>query len=194
VGARYFYLPSVGLAWAAAEALAERPIAARVTIGAALLVLGALQATARRSEIVRYEARLGSARRAVADGAHRGARVFHVDGGIKDIDLAVKEAPALAPLAGELLVLGDVPASFVELPPALATRAAFLVAAPPLPPSGAYAFGDARIVGLARRGADPTLDEVVARFPDIRFIRLRLTPAGRVFGRDVTEELEAPGD
>ncbi|HEY2731106.1 MAG TPA: hypothetical protein VGK52_14275 [Polyangia bacterium] len=194
VGARYFYLPSVGLAWAAAEALAERPLPARVTIGAALLLLGALQATARRSEIVRYEARLASARRAVADGAQRGARVFHVDGGIKDIDLAVKEAPALAPLAGELLVLGDVPASFVELPPALAARAAFLVAAPPLPPSGAYTFGDARIVGLARRGADPTLDEVVARFPDIRFIRLRLTPAGRVVGRDVTEELEGSGD
>jgi hypothetical protein len=194
VGARYFYLPSVGVAWAAAEALVERPVAARVTVGAALLFLGALQATARRTEILRYEARLASARRAVADGARRGARVFHVDAGIKDIDLAVKEAPALAPLAGDLLVLGDVPASFVELPPALAVRAAFLVAAPPLPPSGAYTFGDARIVGLARRGADLTLDEVVARLPDIRFIRLRLTPAGRVVGRDVTEELESPGD
>ena len=151
--------------------------------------LGALQAAARRSEIVEYEARLGAARRAVVEGARRGARVFHIDGGIKDLDLAVKEDPALAPVADELLVLGDVPASFVALPPALAPRAAFLLAAPPLPPSGAYRFGDARVVGLARRGDDPTLDEVVARFPDIRFIRLRSTPGGRVIGRDVTEQV-----
>jgi hypothetical protein len=189
VGARYFYLPSVGLAWAAAEALAARPLAARATLCAGLVVLGALQATARRSEIVEYEARLGAARRAVVEGVRRGARVFHIDGGIKDLDLAVKEDPALAPVAGDLLVLGDVPASFVALPPALAPRAAFLLATPPLPPSGAYRFGDARVVGLARRGDDPTLDEVVTRFPDIRFVRLRATPGGHVIGRDVTDEI-----
>jgi hypothetical protein len=194
VGARYFYLPAVGLAWAAAEALAARPVAARGAVAGALLFVGALQASARRAEIAEYDKRLAAARRAVADGARRGARVFHVDGGIKDLDLAVKEDPALAPLAGELLVLGDVPASFVALPPALAARAEFLLASPPLPPSGAYRFGDARVVGLARRGDDPTLDEVVARFPDIRFIRLRPTPGGHVIARDVTDEVKGDGE
>jgi hypothetical protein len=191
VGARYFYLPAVGLAWAAAEALVASPLAARAAVLSALVVLGALQASARRREIVEYDRRLAAARRAVVDGARRGARVFHVDGGIKDLDLAVKEDPALGSLAEGVLVLGDVPASFVELPPSLAERAAFLLAAPPLPPSGAYRFGDARIVGLARRGDDPTLDEVVARLPGIRFIRLRPTPGGRVVARDVTDELES---
>jgi len=190
VGARYFYLPAVGLAWAAAEALAARPFATRATLCATLLAIGALQGAARRSDIVTYEARLRAARRAVSDGAGQGARVFHLDGGIKDLDLAVKEDPAMDPIAGELLVLGDVPASFVDLPPALAPRAAFLLASPPLPPSGAYRFGDRRIVGLARRGDDPTLDEVMARFPDIRFIRLRPTPGGHVIGRDVTGEVK----
>ncbi|MDB4980428.1 MAG: hypothetical protein JWM82_1180, partial [Myxococcales bacterium] len=104
---------------------------------------------------------------------------------------AVKEDPALAPLSNELLVLADVPASFVMMPPALAAGAAGLVAAPPLPPSGAYRFGDRRIVGLARRGDDPALDEVIAQFPDIRFLRLRPTPGGHVIARDVTEELKA---
>jgi hypothetical protein len=194
VGARYFYLPAVGLAWAAAEALAARPFAARATLCTALLALGALQAARRRADVVEYEARLSAARRAVADGVRRGARVFHIDGGIKDLDLAVKEDPALAAVADELLVLGDVPASFVALPPALAERASFLLAAPPLPPSGAYRFGAARVVGLARRGDDPTLDEVTARFPDIRFIRLRPTPGGHVVGRDVTDELRNGDD
>jgi hypothetical protein len=194
VGARYFYLPTVGLAWAASEALLARPFAARATICTALLVLGALQAAARHKDVVEYAARLAAARRAVAEGARRGARVFHVDGGIKDLDLAVKEDPALAPVAGELLVLGDVPASFVALPPALAARASFLLASPPLPPSGAYRFGDTRVLGLARRGDDPTLDEVVARFPDVRFIRLRPTPGGHVVGRDVTDEVKSAGD
>jgi hypothetical protein len=190
VGARYFYLPAVGLAWAASEALAASPVAARATLCVALLALGALQAASRRRDVVEYETRLAAARRAVADGARHGARVFHVDGGIKDLDLAVKEDPALAPLAGELLVLGDVPASFVELPRALAERASSLLASPPLPPSGAYRFGDARVVGLARRGDDPTLEEVTERFPGIRFVRLRPTPGGHVVGRDVTDELE----
>jgi hypothetical protein len=194
VGARYFYLPAVGLAWAAAEALAARPFAARATLCTVLLALGGLQAARRRTDVVEYEARLAAARRAVVDGARRGARVFHVDGGIKDLDLAVKEDPALAGVAPELLVLGDVPASFVALPRALADRASFLLAAPPLPPSGAYRFGDARIVGLARRGDDPTLGEVITRFPDIRFIRLRPTPGGRVVGRDVTDELRNADD
>jgi hypothetical protein len=194
VGARYFYLPAVGLAWAAAEALASRPPAARATACAALFAFGALQSGARRGDIVEYGKRLAAARRAVVVGTREGARVFHIDGGIQDLDLAVKEDPALAPVAGELLVLSDVPASFVALPPALAPRAAFLLASPPLPPAGAYRFGDTRIVGLARRGDDPTLDEVILRFPDIRFIRLRATPGGHVIGRDVTDDVKGASD
>ena len=47
-----------------------------------------------------------------------------------------------------------------------------------------------RVVGLARRGDEPTLDEVLARFPDLRFVRLRPTPAGRIVARDVTLEMK----
>jgi hypothetical protein len=191
VGARYFYLPAVGLAWAAGEALAPRSRAVVLTLAATLFALGSVQAARRREDIVAYEARVGAVRRAVRESAARGARVFHVAGAVKDLDLAVKEDPALATLSNELLVLADVPASFVMMPPALAARAAGLVAAPPLPPSGAYSFGDRRIVGLARRGDEPALDEVIAQFPDIRFLRLRPAPGGHVIARDVTEELKA---
>ena len=83
------------------------------------------------------------------------------------------------------------PASFVALPEALGARVDFLIASPPLPPSGAYRFGARRVVGLARRGDEPTLDELLQRFPDTRFIRLRATAMarGRVVARDVTEEI-----
>ena len=118
--------------------------------------------------------------------------------GVKDLDLAVKEDRALAAAAGEVLVLTDVPASFVIIPPALAAAAAPLVAEPPLPPSGAYRFGGVRVVGLARREDGPSLREVVARFPDIRFVRLRPVPSGQIIARDVTDEtrrvLDAEGE
>jgi hypothetical protein len=107
---------------------------------------------------------------------------------VKDLDLAVKEDPSLAAVAGDVLVLTDVPASFVILPPALAEAAAPLIAQPPLPPSGAYHFGGVRVVGLARRDDGPTLREVQQRFPDIRFVRLRPVPSGQVIARDVTDE------
>jgi hypothetical protein len=84
-----------------------------------------------------------------------------------------------------------VPASFVALPEALGARADFLIASPPLPPSGAYRFGARRVVGLARRGDEPTLGELVQRFPDTRFIRLRATAmrGGRVVARDATDDI-----
>ncbi len=189
VGARYFYLPAVGLAWAAAEALAGIGAAARATLAVGLMLIGVGQGTERRRDVVSYDRRVAAAKRAVVDGLRNGHHVFHIDGGIKDLDLAVKQEPALGAPTADLLVLADVPASFAILPATLADDAAFLVASPPLPPSGSYRFGDVHVVGLARRGDEPSLDEVLARFPDIRFIRLRPTPAGRVIARDLTHEI-----
>jgi hypothetical protein len=188
VGARYFYLPSVGLAWAAAEALAGAGVAARATIAGVLVLVGALQAAQRRGDVVSYDRRVAAARRAVVSGLAAGHRVFDIMSGVKDLDLAVKEEPRLAAQAGELLVLTDVPSSFAIIPPAFAEAAAPLVAQPPLPPSGAYRFGGTRVVGLARREDGPSLREVVARLPDIRFVRLRPVPSGQIIARDVTDE------
>jgi hypothetical protein len=188
VGARYFYLPSVGLCWAAAEALAPAGAAARITLAAVLILIGAAQASQRRRDVLSYDRRVAAVRRAVTAGLRAGHHVFHVDGGIKDLDLAVKEDRTLD--AAEVLVLGDVPASFAILPPSLAAPASLFVAAPPLPPSGAYRFGDVRVVGLARRGDEPGLAEVLARFPDLRFIRLRPVRGGSVIARDLTDELK----
>jgi hypothetical protein len=190
LGARYFYLPSVGLCWATAEAVAGLGGAARATILVLLLAVGGLHAAKRRADVVSYDRRVAAARRAVAAGIAAGHRVFHIDGGIKDLDLAVKHAPALAATARDILVLNDVPASFAIIPDGLRASAAGVVASPPLPPSGAYRFGDVRIVGLARRGDEPDLDQVVARLPDIRFLRLRPLPGGQVVTRDITLELK----
>jgi len=198
VGARYFYLPAVGLVWAAAEALAGAGIAGRATIAGLLLLVGGMQAAQRRADVVSYDRRVAAARRVVAAGLASGHRVFDIMSGVKDLDLAVKEDRALGAAAGELLVLTDVPASFAVIPPDLAAAAASLVAQPPLPPSGAYRFGAVQVVGLARRGDDPSLREVVARFPDIRFVRLRPVPSGQIIARDVSDEtrrvLDAEGE
>lgn len=188
VGARYFYLPSVGLAWAIAEALAGAGAAARAVIAAVLLLVGGLQTAERRRDVVSYDRRVAAARRVVAAGLAAGQRVFYIASGVKDLDLAVKEDRALAPGADEALVLTDVPASFVLVPPALAAATAPLLARPPLPPSGAYRFGDARVVGLARREDNPSLDEVLRQFPDMRFFRLRPVASGQIIARDVTDE------
>ena len=190
VGARYYYLPAVGLCWAVAEALDRFGVgsAARITLGAVLLLVGVGQAAERRQEVVSYDRRVAAARRAVAAGLGAGHHVFHVDGGIKDLDLAVKEDPVIE--AGGVLVLGDVPASFALVPPSLEVAAAPLAAAPPLPPSGAYRFGGVRVIGLARRGDEPDLDEVLSRLPDLRFIRLRSIRGGQVIARDMTEEIK----
>jgi hypothetical protein len=190
VGARYFYLPAVGLAWASAEALAEASPAARLTVAAVVLLLGGIQAAARANQVASYDRRVAAARRAVAAGVRAGHRLFHVDGGIKDLDLAVKEDRALSAFARDILVLGDVPASFAIVPPAMMPAASVFVAAPPLPPSGGYRFCGVTVVGLARRGDEPSLEEALERFPDLRFIRLRPLPGGQIIGRDATEEVE----
>lgn len=188
VGARYFYMPSIGICWAAAEALAATSAAAQITVATALIVAGTAAATQRRGDVLSYERRVAAAERALGSGLRAGHHVFHVDGGIKDIDLAVKESPMLE--AAGVLVLGDVPASFAIVPTSLGAAAASLVAVPPLPPSGGYSFGDVRVVGLARRGDEPGWGEVLARFPDLRFIRLLPAGAGLVVARDLTEEMK----
>jgi hypothetical protein len=188
VGARYFYLPSVGLAWALAETLAGAGAPARAVIAGVLLFIGGMQAAQRRADVVSYDRRVAAARRVVAAGLPAGHRAFFVASGVKDLDLAVKEDRDLPPGADEALVLTDVPASFVIMPPALAGAAAPLIARPPLPPSGAYRFGAARVVGLARREDNPSLAEVVQQFPDMQFFRLRPVPSGQIIARDVTDE------
>ena len=190
VGARYFYLPAVGLSWALAEALANRTVATTATVAILLMVLGGGEAALRRRDVLAYEQRLAAARRGVAAGVAAGHHVFHVDGGIKDLDLAVKEEPPLVAAAAHLLVLGDVPASFAIIPAELAQAASFLRAIPPIPPSGAYRFGNTRVVGLARRGDEPALDEVIAHLPDIRFLRLRAGPGGALVARDATDDVK----
>ncbi|HXU61509.1 MAG TPA: hypothetical protein VN962_07410 [Polyangia bacterium] len=187
MAARYDYLPSVGLCWAAAEAFQNAGSAARVTLAGALLLIGAGQGAARRKDVVSYERRLAAAERAVLAGLVAGHHVFHVDGGIKDLDLAIKENAALE--AAGVLVLDDVPASFAIIPPVLASAARPLLAVPPIPPSGAYRFGDVQVVGLARRGDEPDLADVFAGFPDLRLIRLMQAPGGRVVARDATERI-----
>jgi hypothetical protein len=110
-----------------------------------------------------------------------------VRSGIKDLDLALKERPELAPQAERLLVLCDVPASFVQVPDDLVERTRFLLASPPLPPSGAYRFGSRHIVGLARREAAPAPAEIAVRMPELRVIELRARPGGGVVARDLTD-------
>src|SRR6185369_16690080 len=101
----------------------------------------------------------------------------------KDLDLILKERPGRP---DDFLVLADVPASFVLMPPALAGRTRFLLASPPLPPSGAYRFGGRSVVGLARRHESPDLELVLERLPELRFIQL-FQDKGGVGWRDVTD-------
>ena len=194
VGARYFYFPAAAVAWLGAERLRRFGVPATVGVLCGLGGLGLGQDLARRPEIVTYDARLDAARRGVATGLGEGFDTFHIDAGIKDLDLAVKEDPRVRPREDQLLVLADVPASFVVAPPGRPGAVDFLLAQPPLPPAGAYRFGAQRIVGLARQGDDPTLGEVTAHFPRIRFIRLRAEAGGRVIPRDVTDTMGNDGD
>ncbi|MES1206545.1 MAG: hypothetical protein ABUS79_11465 [Pseudomonadota bacterium] len=187
VGARYFYLASIGVVWLAASLLRRASPVATVAVCAALAGLACAQAITRHGEVVEYQARLSAARRAITAGMAAGYTTFHVVSGIKDLDLAIKDAGGATVDESPLVVLSDVPASFIVLPESRAAELDFLLARPPLPPTGAYRFGSRRIVGLARRGDDPTIDEVIARLPAIRFVRLRLAAGKRVVWRDVTE-------
>src|SRR6185436_20114506 len=132
VGERYFYLPAVGLAVLMGRQLwARGPAVAIVALGV-LLALGTARAVERRAEIRAYHARIAAAAQAVERGLGAGHHLFHVRGAVKDLDLVLKGQPALRARASDFLVLPDVPASFVLLPPGLADRTRFLLAAPPL--------------------------------------------------------------
>jgi hypothetical protein len=182
VGARYFYLPAVGLAVLLAHQLWARGAAVAIVAVGGLLALGSARAVERQAEIAAYHARVAAASRAVDAGLAAGHRLFHVRGAVKDLDLILKERPGRP---DDFLVLADVPASFVLMPPALAERTRFLLASPPLPPSGAYRFGAHSVVGLARRHESPDLELVLARLPELRFIQL-FQDKGGIGWRDVT--------
>jgi hypothetical protein len=187
VGARYYYLPAVGLMLMLAWAAEARGWAVVMLAIALLAAMGLGSTAARMGEVRRYRALLAAARDVVAKGARAGHTIFLVRNAVKDLDLALKLTSPVGRLPQSLLVIPDVPASFVWMPQGLADRTRFLLARPPLPPAGAYRFGGQSIVGLARREEAPDLDEVVARLPELRFIELVTDGRGQVTGRDRTE-------
>lgn len=187
VGARYYYLPAVGLMLMLAWAAEARGWAVVMLAIALLAAMGLGSTAARMGEVRRYRGVLAAARDVVAKGARAGHTIFLVRNAVKDLDLALKLTSPVGRLPQSLLVIPDVPASFVWMPQGLADRTRFLLARPPLPPAGAYRFGGQSIVGLARRGEAPDLEEVVARLPELRFIELVTDGRGQVTGRDRTE-------
>jgi len=187
VGARYFYLPAVGLVLLLALALETTSGLASVFAVALLLGFGLLSGHQRKSEVRLYRQAVAAASAGVAEGLEHGHRLFFVSSGVKDLDLAIKLNSSMPEAVRGAVVIPDVPASFIWLPPEFAERLDFLLARPSLPPSGAYRFGDARLVGLARREEAPDLDEVLTRLPDLRILRLRYQ-AGQFSVEDRTEQ------
>jgi hypothetical protein len=186
VGARYFYFSAVGLMLLLALALESAGALASGFVLAAVLGLGVLSGHHRAAEVRLYRQAVAAASAGVEDGVRRGHRLFFVSGGVKDLDLAIKLNHWGAKAVLGAVVIPDVPASFIWLPPDLAGRLDFLFARPPLPPSGAYHFGDASLVGLARREEAPDLDEVLDRLPELRLLRL-VYETGRFRVEDRTE-------
>ena len=187
VGARYFYVPAAGLMLLLALALENTSGLASVFAVAAFLGLGLVSGQHRATEVTLYRQAVAAASAGIGEGVSRGQRVFFVSGGVKDLDLAIKLDHKASAAVRSAVVIPDVPASFVWVPPDLAGRLDFLLARPSLPPSGAYRFGDARLVGLARREDAPDLDEVLTRLPELRILRLGYK-GGRFTVEDRTEQ------
>ena len=187
VGARYFYLPAVGLVFMLALAADTRGAVGAIVAIALLAVMGLGSTANRMDEVRRYRAVVAAARVAVATGVQAGHTIFLVRNGVKDLDLAVKLTSPAGRLPQSLLVIPDVPASFVWMPDGLASRAGFLLARPPLPPAGEYRFGGQHIMGLARREESPDLDDVLARLPELRIIELVADRNGQVSAKDRTD-------
>ena len=72
VGARYFYLPAVGLAWLVGEAAGGAALAWRIVGLVVLVALGAIQTSVRHDDVRLYDRRVEAARRAVTDGVAHG--------------------------------------------------------------------------------------------------------------------------
>jgi hypothetical protein len=187
VGARYFYLPAVGLVLMLALAVDTRGAVGAIFAISLLAVMGLGSTANRMDEVRRYRAVVDAARVAVTKGAQSGHRIFLVRNGVKDLDLAVKLTSPAGRLPESMLVIPDVPASFVWMPDGLASRADFLLARPPLPPAGEYRFGGQHIMGLARREEAPDLADVLARLPELRIIELVADRHGQVIGADRTD-------
>ena len=189
VGARYFYAPAVGLFLLIALALETAGGLASVFAVVVFLGLGWLSGQHRATEVRLYRQAVTAASAGVEEGVSHGHRLFFVSGGVKDLDLAIKLDRRASEAVGGAVVIPDVPASFIWLPPDMGSRLDFLLARPPLPPSGAYRFGDARLVGLARREEAPDLDEVLTRLPELRILRLSYK-AARFSVEDRTEQFK----
>jgi hypothetical protein len=187
VGARYFYLPAVGLVFMLALAADTRGAVGAIVAISLLAVIGLGSTANRMDEVRRYRAVVDAARVAVTKGAQAGHTIFLVRNGVKDLDLAVKLTSPAGSLRQSLLVIPDVPASFVWMPDGLASRAGFLLARPPLPPAGEYRFAGQHIMGLARREEAPDLDDVLARLPELRIIELVVDRHGKVTAADRTD-------
>lgn len=187
VGARYFYLPAVGLMLVLAMAADARGTAVAIVAITLLAAIGLGSTATHMGDVRHYRAVLAAARDVVGKGAQVGHTIFLVRNAVKDLDLAVKLAAPAGRVPQSVLVIPDVPASFVWMPDVLADRARFLLARPPLPPAGEYRFGGQHIMGLARREEAPDLDQVLARLPELRFIELVGDGHGQVIGRDRTD-------
>jgi hypothetical protein len=172
VGARYFYLPAVGLMLLVALALETASGLASAFVVALLLGLGAISGHQRATEVRLYQQAVAAAIAGVEEGVSHGHRLFFVTGGVKDLDLAIKLDRRATAAVRYAVVIPDVPASFIWLPSDLTGHLDFLLARPSLPPSGAYRFGTAKLVGLARREEAPDVDEVLARLPELRILHL----------------------
>ena len=189
VGARYYYLPGAGLVLLISMALQATSRLAAALALAFFLGLGLLSGHHRAGEVALYRQAVAAAQAAVVEGVSKGHRLFLVRGAVKDLDLAIKLDPRSSSAVQSTVSIPDVPASFVWMPPDLADRLDFLLARPTLPPSGAYRFGRARIVGLARRDEAPDLEDVLARLPELRMIQL-LFDGGRFTWKDRTEAFQ----
>ncbi|HEX7598699.1 MAG TPA: hypothetical protein VF518_10830, partial [Polyangia bacterium] len=131
VGARYFYFPAVGLMLLLALALESAGELASGFALAAVLGLGVLSGHHRAAEVRLYRQAVSAASASVEAGVRRGHRLFFVSGGVKDLDLAIKLEHWGSKAVLGAVVIPDVPASFIWLPPDLAGRLDFLLARPP---------------------------------------------------------------
>ena len=186
VGARYYYLPSVGLCWAVAEALADVAPRRGSPSAAVLLWSGAAQAVERRRRSSPTSSgwrrrgarwRLGSAPDTTSFTSMAKSRI--------STWRSRRSRPRGGRRPGARRRAGVVRDRAAPVSGGVAC-----VAAPPLPPSGALSLRRRPVVGLARRGDEPDLDEALAQFPDLRFIRLRAIRGGQVIARDLTDEIK----